>query len=143
MLCGWVVSRVVRSSWNVGYESSCVCISPPLFGPVVVTSWPPRESSLVPIRLVRIGTPVTLTFVVSSPQHCDLDGRIGLLILVNVGVITASVAFYTIGSACCTSTGMSTTLLHELDLWNILHYLTFGHVHVLATESQGYQVNSW
>ena len=30
-------------------------------------------STLVLIRLVRIGTPVTLTFIETSPQHCDLD----------------------------------------------------------------------
>ena len=43
-------------------------ISVPLFGPVVVTSWPTLGSSLVLIRLVRVGTPVTLTFIVTSLQ---------------------------------------------------------------------------
>ena len=56
MLCGWVSCRVLR------------LYSTPLFGPVVVTSWPTLGSSLVLIRLVRVGTPVTLTFIVTSLQ---------------------------------------------------------------------------
>ena len=58
-----LVSRVVRSSWSF---STLVCIQTPLFGPVVATSWPTLGSSLVLIRLVRIGTPVTLTFIVNT-----------------------------------------------------------------------------
>ena len=51
-----------------------VCIPTPLFGPGVATSWPTLGSSLMLIRLVRVGTPGTLTFIVTSLQHCDLDG---------------------------------------------------------------------
>ena len=56
---------------ELSYRS--VCIPTPLFGRVVATSWTTLGSSLMRARLVRIGTPVTLTFIVSSPQHCDLD----------------------------------------------------------------------
>ena len=77
-------------------------------------TWSMRKSN-TPLRLDRghelvdsgIIIPVTLTFIVTSLQHCDLDSFSRLLLLDTI-------------------TGMSTTLLHELDLWNLLHDLTWS-----------------
>ena len=113
------------------------CIPTLLFGPVVVTSWPTLGSSLVLSRLVRIGTLVTLTFVVSSSQHCDFDEFVVTLSV----VLTASVAghhrlltlhFHWHVDNLVTRTGPVESLARS----------DFGHVHVLATESHGYQVDS-
>ena len=80
-------------------------IPTPLFDSIVVTSWSTLGSSF----------PVPLTFIVTSLQHCDLDSFSRLLLLDTI-------------------TGMSTTLSHELDLWNLLHDLTLSR--------HGYQVGS-
>ena len=71
-------------------------IPTPLVDQIVVTSV--VDSGII--------IPVTLTFIVTSLQHCDLDSFSRLLLLDTI-------------------TGMSTTLLHELDLWNLLHDLTW------------------
>ena len=67
-----LVSRVVRSSWSHGAFIHECLYSHTILRHGRVTSWPTLGSTLVFIRLVRIGTPVTLTFNVTSLQHCDL-----------------------------------------------------------------------
>ena len=64
------IDRSHRGLVDFSYISACIPTH--LFGPVVVTSWPTLGSTLVLIRFVRIGTPITLTFIVTSLQHCDL-----------------------------------------------------------------------
>ena len=83
-------------TWNF---RTLVCIPTHLFDTVVYTSLS-TLGSLVLIRLVRIGTPVTLMCIATSFQHCDPDSFTRLLLLDTI-------------------TGMSTTLLHELDLWDL------------------------
>ena len=76
-------------------------------------TWNMRKSN-TPLRLDRghelVISPVTLTFIVTSLQHCDLDSFSRLLLL-------------------DTNTSMSTTLLHNLDLWNLLHDQTWTRHH--------------
>ena len=126
-----LVSRVVRSSWSHGaFIHQCLHSHTPVRHGRV-TSWPTLGSSLMLIRLVRIGTPVTLTFIVTSLQHCDLDGF----------VVTASVARH----------HRLLTLHFHWQFNNLVARIgpveslarsDFGHVHVLATETHGYQVDS-
>ena len=86
----------------------------------------------------RIGTPTTLTFVVSSPQHCDLDG---------FGV-TLSWSFSrlllldTIDSSRLHIHWHVDNLVARVGPVESLARSDFGHVHVLATQSHGYQVDS-
>ena len=66
-----LVSRVVRSSWGRGaFVHECWYSHSPLRHRRV-TSWPTLGSTLVLIDLVRIGTLLTLTFIVTSLQHFD------------------------------------------------------------------------
>ena len=71
-----LVSRVVRSSWKRGaFVHQCSYSHTPLQHGRV-TSLPTLQSTLVLIHLVRIGIPVTLTFIFTSLQHCNLDGYV-------------------------------------------------------------------
>ena len=65
------------------------------------------EEIPTPLRLDRGHELVDSGIIIpTSLQHCDLDSFSRLLLLDTI-------------------TGMSTTLLHELNLWNLLHDLTW------------------
>ena len=115
-----------------------VCIPTPLFGTVHITSWPTLGTTLVVIRLVRIGNPVTFDVqrhLVSTLRSCW--ARCHAVIV----VLTTSVARHR----------WLLTLHFRWHVDNLVartepvEYLArsgFGHVQVLATESRGYQVDT-
>ena len=115
-----------------------VCIPTPLFGMVVVTSWPILGSTLVLIRLVRICTSMTLTINVTSLQHCDLGECVRCHAVIVVLMTVAqhhrllTLHFHWHVNNLVARTGPVESLARS----------DFGHIHVLATESHGYQVDT-